>query len=84
MLYGTDISFQTIDLEKIISELNQLHNLETEKELWINNFETIVPVYHKDHLLAYALVGIQQSPIIRKDELISFYPDDYKPCSCCD
>ena len=73
LLYGTDTSFQTIDLEKIISELNQLHNLETEKELWVNNFETIVPVYHKEQLLAYALVGgIQNSPIIRKNELITF------------
>ena len=73
LLYGTDISFQTIDLGKIISELNQLHNLEIEKELWINNFETIVPVYHKEQLLAYALVGgIQRSPITRKNELITF------------
>lgn len=73
LLYGTDISFQTIDLEKIIQELNQLHNLEAEKELWINNFETIVPVYHKDHLLAYALVGgLKQSPITRKNELVTF------------
>ncbi len=73
LLYGTDKSFQTIDLEKIISELNQLHNLETEKELWVNNFETIVPVYHKEQLLAYALVGgSDNSPIIRKNELITF------------
>ena len=73
LLYGTDTGFQTIDLDKIISELNQLHNLETEKSLWIHNFETIIPVYHKDQLLAYALVGgIQNSPIVRKNELITF------------
>src|SRR5437763_1555805 len=45
--YNTDDNFPN-DLKKIIAELNQLHNLESEKSLWIKSFETAIPVYHKD------------------------------------
>src|SRR6185436_13746028 len=73
LLYGTDRNFDDFNLEKILQELNQLHNLEMEKELWINNFETIIPVFHKDQVLAYALVGGLNDSIIRKkNELVQF------------
>jgi sigma-B regulation protein RsbU (phosphoserine phosphatase) len=73
LLYGTDKGFHNFDLTKILEELNQVHNLETEKELWIKNFDTIIPVFHKDHVLAYALVGgMNESTIQKKNELIPF------------
>lgn len=73
ILSGTDKSFRDFDMEKILEELNKLHNLETEHELWINNFETILPVNHKDQLLAYALIGgLSNSVIPKKNELCSF------------
>jgi len=73
LLYGTDKSFAEIDLARILAELNQLHNLETESELWVRTFDSILPVYHKDQLLAYALVGgLANSVIPKRNELIPF------------
>jgi len=73
LLYGTDKGFDNFDLTKILDELNQLHNLEMEKELWIKSFDTIIPVFHKDQVLAYALVGgIHNAIIPKKNELITF------------
>jgi len=71
LLYGTEKSFNDINLEKILEELNHLHDLEREKELWVQSFETIIPVFHKDQVLAYALVGgLGDSTIQKKNELI--------------
>ncbi len=73
LLSGTDKGLNNFDIDKIIEELNKLHNLETEHKLWINNFETILPVYHKEQLLAYALIGgLSNSVIPKKNELCSF------------
>ncbi len=73
LLYGTDHSFQELDLNRIIGELNQLRKLETETELWVNTFETILPVFHKDQLLAYALIGgLANSVLPKRNELIQF------------
>ena len=73
LLYGTDKGFHNFDLEKILEELNVVHDLETEKELWIKSFDTIIPVFHKDHVLAYALVGgMSDTTIQKKNELIPF------------
>lgn len=73
LMYGTDRSFIDIDLTRIIDELNHLHRLETEKELWIKTFETILPIYHKDQLLAYALTGGLTNSVLRnRSELMQF------------
>ena len=73
LLYGTDKGFHNFDLEKILEELNVVHDLETEKELWIKSFDTIIPVFHKDQVLAYALIGgMKDSVIPKKNELIPF------------
>jgi sigma-B regulation protein RsbU (phosphoserine phosphatase) len=73
LTYGTDKGLKEFDLDKTLEELNQLHNLETEKDLWINTFDSMLPVYHKDHILAYALIGgFENSVISNKNELVSF------------
>jgi sigma-B regulation protein RsbU (phosphoserine phosphatase) len=73
LLSGTDRSLQDFDLDRVLSELNKIQKLETEQDLWIKTFETILPVYHKDQLLAYALVGgLSNSIIPKKSELCSF------------
>ena len=73
LLYGVDENFKTVDAKTIIEELNKLHNIEQAEELWIKNFDTIIPVSHKDNILAYALIGdIGNSPIKRKNELSAF------------
>jgi len=71
--YGTDKGMKEFDIDKTLNELNHLHNLETEKELWINTFDSMLPVHHKDHILAYALIGgFENSVITNKNELVSF------------
>lgn len=73
LMYGTDQNFEEVRLEQIIRELNHLHNQEMDKELWVKNFDSILPVYHKDQLLAYALVGgLDKSVIAKKNELLPF------------
>ncbi len=73
LLYGTDKNFEDIDLTRIIGELNKLHNLEMGQELWISTFDSILPVYHKDQLIAYALVGgLGNSVIPKRNELVPF------------
>lgn len=73
LLSGTDRSLQDFNITHVLGELNKLERLETEQELWIKVFETILPVYHKDQLLAYALVGGLSNTIIpKKSELTSF------------
>lgn len=73
LMYGTDTTFAGIDLDRILSELNKLHNQELNPELWVHSFETLLPVYRKDQLLAYALVGGTANSVIpKKNELISF------------
>ncbi|MFM7218312.1 MAG: PP2C family protein-serine/threonine phosphatase [Bacteroidota bacterium] len=73
LMYGTDTAFSEIDVDRILSELNKLHNLEVEQELWVGAFDAILPVYHKDQLLAYALVGgLSRSVIPKRNELIPF------------
>jgi len=73
ILSGTDTSLGEFDINRILAELNKLHNLETEHELWVKNFETILPVYHKEQLLAYALIGgLSNAVIPKKNELCSF------------
>jgi len=74
LMYGTEQRFPD-DLAKIIEELNQFHTLEDgkAKEEWLKNFETVIPVYHKDQLLAYALVaGLNHNAITHKNELTTF------------
>jgi sigma-B regulation protein RsbU (phosphoserine phosphatase) len=73
LLYGTDKSFSEVDVERILSELRKLHDLETESELWVKTFDSILPVHHKDQLIAYALVGgLTHSVIPKRNELIPF------------
>ncbi|REK06502.1 MAG: serine/threonine protein phosphatase [Bacteroidetes bacterium] len=73
LLYGTEKDMNSFDVGKTISELNSLHNLETEKQLWIKTFESILPVHHKDNIIAYALLGGYENSVIpRKNELIAF------------
>src|SRR5207244_7483695 len=40
---------------------------------WLSAYETVIPVYHKDQLLAYALVsGLSNNAITHRNELITF------------
>ena len=73
LLYGADKTFGEIDVAAMLDDLNRLRNLETERDRWVNTFETIIPVFHKDQILAYALVGgLENSVIPRRNELIPF------------
>jgi phosphoserine phosphatase RsbU/P len=77
LLYGTDNNFENIELEKIIEELNDFHNLEMDKALWVKNFRSSIRVVrkedNKEYTLAYALIDdFKNSPIANKNELIKF------------
>ncbi len=73
LLSGTDRNLKDFDIDRILEELNKLHNLEMDHELWVKTFDTILPVYHKEQLLAYALIGgLSNSVIPKKNELCSF------------
>ncbi len=73
LLSGTDRSLENFNVTHVLEELNKIEKLETEESLWVNTFETILPVYHKDQLLAYALIGgLTNSIIPKKTELTSF------------
>jgi sigma-B regulation protein RsbU (phosphoserine phosphatase) len=77
LLYGTDKSFEKLNLEKIINELNKLHNLEMDKELWAKNFRSSIRIVrkedNKEQTLAYVLIdNFNESPIVNKNELIKF------------
>ena len=70
---GTIQNFQQEELEKVIRELNTNAVPELEKSEWIKNFDSVIPVFHKEQVLAYALVGgLSNSVIQKKNELISF------------
>jgi sigma-B regulation protein RsbU (phosphoserine phosphatase) len=73
LLSGTNKSLNEFDMEGILTELNKIQNNPMDQELWINTFDTILPVYHKDQLLAYAFIGgLTNSIIPKKNELCSF------------
>jgi phosphoserine phosphatase RsbU/P len=77
LLYGTEKNFQTIEIEKIIEELNDVHNLEMDKALWVKNFRSSIRVVRKEdgreHTLAYALIDdFKNSPIVNRNELVKF------------
>ncbi len=73
LLSGTNKSPDEFNMEGILTELNKIQNNPMDQELWINTFDTILPVYHKDQLLAYAFIGgLTNSIIPKKNELCSF------------
>jgi sigma-B regulation protein RsbU (phosphoserine phosphatase) len=54
--YGCKIDIENIQLEELFSATNMENNTNSPVK-WFNDFETIIPVYHNDKPLAYALVG---------------------------
>jgi phosphoserine phosphatase RsbU/P len=73
LAYGIDETFTNKKLNALLEELNQLHNFESDTQESTKDFETIIPVYHKNEILAYALIGgIDPAGIIKKNELVTF------------
>lgn len=71
--FGVDSIFDNADVEKEISRMNETQDIQIDAPAWRSEFDTIIPVYHKEKPLAYALVGgiNQLEPNARK-ELITF------------
>lgn len=71
--YGLDdeIPFtSTEDFATCVSKLSENHNTEND---WMKQFETVIPVLHKDIPLAYALIGGVDSKIFHsKREVITY------------
>ncbi len=53
--YGVDYKDFNINTEKDFEHLNDVEN--KNKPHWISEFDTIIPVFHNDKPLAYALIG---------------------------
>jgi sigma-B regulation protein RsbU (phosphoserine phosphatase) len=77
LLYGTDKNFEADGIETIIEELNNVHNMEMDKALWLKNFRSSIRVVRKEdgkeQTLAYTLIDdFQNSSIDNKNELVKF------------
>ncbi len=57
LTYGTEINFAEIDIEQDLIRINESQITRNSTPEWRSNFETIVPVFHKDKPLAYALLA---------------------------
>ena len=55
--YGVESTKFEIDFDNDFENLNNLHIDESKKPKWISEFETIIPVFHNDRSLAYAVIG---------------------------
>jgi len=60
--YGCMLDIENIELEELFSTGN-MENHHQSPVKWFNDFETIIPVYHNDKPLAYALVGNFESTL---------------------
>ena len=70
---GAMQSFLPEELDKVLLELNTVAAPELEKSEWIKKFDSIIPVFHKEQVLAYALIGgLSNSVIQKRNELVSF------------
>lgn len=65
--------FRQEELDQVLNELNSEESPELEKSEWIKKIDNIIPVFHKEQVLAYALVGgLSNSVIQKRNELLSF------------
>ncbi|HKR03431.1 MAG TPA: SpoIIE family protein phosphatase [Bacteroidia bacterium] len=55
--YGADFTQCEIDFDNDFENLNDIHQNNVKKPQWISQFETIIPVFHNEKSLAYALIG---------------------------
>lgn len=63
----------TIDVEKHLSQFKETTHLENNHPLAaLNDFEILIPVYHKDEALAFLLVGQTKGQSIDFEEKIKF------------
>lgn len=70
---GAMQGFLPEELDKVLKQLNTVEAPELEKSEWIKKFDSIIPVFHKEQVLAYALIGgLSNSVIQKKNELVSF------------
>ena len=71
--FGVDVIFDNADVEKEVSRLNDSPEAFKDAPIWRSEFDTIIPVYHKEKPLAYALIGgINQLEANARKELITF------------
>lgn len=57
ILYGANPKNKYIDVVRDLTYLNDIKIIEETPSTWLAEFEAIIPVFHKDQPLAYALIG---------------------------
>jgi phosphoserine phosphatase RsbU/P len=71
--FGVESIFNNEDVEKEVTRLIEAQDAVNNAPAWRKDFDTIIPVYHKEKTLAYALIGgISQLEANAKKELITF------------
>ncbi len=60
--YGVDLDFTVVHVEEELSKLNEPQEIHEGRPDWLSVFDTIIPVFHKEKPLAYALIGDFKEP----------------------
>lgn len=69
--YGCKIDIENLELEDLFSTSN-IENKDSPVK-WFSDFETIIPVFHNDKPLAYALIGnLENNEFTNPKELLPF------------
>jgi len=55
--YGVNGEFTDIDIDKQLIVFKEITEVKDEQKLFLDNFEVVIPVYHKTIPLAYLLIG---------------------------
>lgn len=71
--FGVEGELPTTNLDPVIEEIKKFSEVNSNLTGWLSQFETMVPVIHQDHALAYALIGkINLEVFPSKREIITY------------
>ena len=71
--FGVPDDFLIDDLELKFGELNQLQFNNVTMPEWVQGFDSIIPVFHNEQVLAYAFIGdLQNDEILNLKEVLPF------------
>ncbi|MBL0343595.1 MAG: PP2C family protein-serine/threonine phosphatase [Bacteroidetes bacterium] len=71
--FGFEGQLPFTDFDLVAAEVQKISEQNTETPIWFKYFETVVPVFHNDRPLAYALIGNLNDQIFpSKREIITY------------
>jgi len=73
VIFGVEGELPSSNLDPVIEEIKKFSEVNSNLTGWLSQFETMVPVIHQDHALAYALIGkINLEVFPGKREIITY------------